>query len=122
MFEKLYLLRSFKEARDASLRALNLPGPSKGSCAVKAAGLGGLGQAALELVTLEHSANGMLKVFGQFFSGLASLSPAKRDAYLDCLLRPAEREDATLVKVIFDSGERIFLVPVHTPVGTAFLG
>jgi hypothetical protein len=37
-------------------------------------------------------------------------------------LRPAEREDATLVKVIFDSGERIFLVPVHTPVGTAFLG
>ena len=52
----------------------------------------------------------------------AILSPAKRDAYLDCLLRPAEREDATLVKVIFDSGERIFLVPVHTPVGTAFLG
>jgi hypothetical protein len=77
MFEKLYLLRSFKEARDASLRALNLPGPSKGSCAVKAAGLGGLGQAALELVTLEHSANGMLKVFGQFFSGLASLSIAQ---------------------------------------------
>jgi hypothetical protein len=32
-------------------------------------------------------------------------------AYIDDKFRPVDREDATLVKVIFDDGERIFLTP-----------
>jgi hypothetical protein len=44
--------------RHLSLRALNLPGPSKGFLRSKGCGSRRLGQAALELVTLEHSANG----------------------------------------------------------------